>query len=229
MLLSENVYYVAIAFKMTEWRTSSQDGGIGRYTVPACTTTRRTTTKNNQKCQKIQQYGSPTTKELKKKHSSRPGRRGRDLQPGQRGLTARHWLEDPCRQVMAGGAGSPTLWADKPQETTGEWDRPSNPGFQCREIKSQNLWLKKTCGGWGRRNSQPHRRVHWRDQQGPRTYTNPPTWESAPEVPSLIVGRGGSDWNPAESGAGTIALSQPLPHIQYHSPATSFTLPWVNT
>ena len=40
-------------------------------------TTRRRTitnpkTKNNQNCQKIKLYGSPTTKELKKKHSSRP-------------------------------------------------------------------------------------------------------------------------------------------------------------
>ena len=28
-------------------------------------------TKNNQNCQKVELYGSPTTKELKKKHSSR--------------------------------------------------------------------------------------------------------------------------------------------------------------
>ena len=40
------------------------------------TTKRRTTTnlktKNNQNCQKIKVYGSLTTKEIKKKHSSRP-------------------------------------------------------------------------------------------------------------------------------------------------------------
>ena len=61
--------------------TSGQDGGIGRYTVPPRTTKRRTTTnlktKNNQNYttvfgQKIRLYGSLTTKELKKKHSSRP-------------------------------------------------------------------------------------------------------------------------------------------------------------
>ena len=44
--------------------------------MPPYTTKRRTTTnfktKNNQNCQKIEPYGSPTTKELKKKHSSRP-------------------------------------------------------------------------------------------------------------------------------------------------------------
>ena len=56
-------------------QTSSQDGGIGRYTLHARITKRSTTTnlktKNNQKCQKIELYGSLTTKELKKKHSSR--------------------------------------------------------------------------------------------------------------------------------------------------------------
>ena len=69
-------------------RTSGQDGGIGRNTVPPCTTKRRTTTnlktKNNQRWQKIKLYGSSTTKEIKKKHSSRPvggaemGSRGRE-------------------------------------------------------------------------------------------------------------------------------------------------------
>ena len=55
--------------------TSGQDGGVGRYPVPPRTNKRTTTnlkTKNNQNCQKIELYGSPTTKELKEKHSSRP-------------------------------------------------------------------------------------------------------------------------------------------------------------
>ena len=43
--------------------------------MPPHTTKRRTPTnlktKSNQNCQKIELYGSPTTKELKKKHSSR--------------------------------------------------------------------------------------------------------------------------------------------------------------
>ena len=54
--------------------TSSQDGGVGRYTMPPHTTKRRTTnlkTKNNQNCQEIELYGSLTTKEIQKKHSSR--------------------------------------------------------------------------------------------------------------------------------------------------------------
>ena len=55
--------------------TSSEDGGVGTYTLPPHTTKERTTTnlktKNNQHCLKIELYGSPTTKELKRKHSSR--------------------------------------------------------------------------------------------------------------------------------------------------------------
>ena len=31
------------------------------------------------------------------------------------------------------------------------------------------------------------------DPQGPRMYTNPPTWESAQERPNLLVVSGGSD------------------------------------
>ena len=54
------------------YTTSDQDAGTSRYTLPPHTTKRRTTTnlkiKNNQNCQQIEVYGSPTTKELKKKH-----------------------------------------------------------------------------------------------------------------------------------------------------------------
>ena len=55
--------------------SSSQDGGIGRYALLPCTTKRRITTnlktKSNKNHKKIELYGSPTTKELQKKHSSR--------------------------------------------------------------------------------------------------------------------------------------------------------------
>ena len=51
----------------------------------------------------------------------------------------------------------------------------------------KNLW-----GLWQGRNSQPPSRVK-RDPQGPKTYTNLPTRESAVEGPNLLVGSGGSD------------------------------------
>ena len=79
---------------------SRQDGGVGRYTLPPRTTKRRTTTnlktKNNQNCEKIELYGSPTTKELKKKHSF--GLVG--------GAETDSWGGE---EVVAGGLGGPTF------------------------------------------------------------------------------------------------------------------------
>ena len=61
-------------------RTSSQDGGRCRYSLPPCTTKRWITTdlktKNNPNSQKIELYGSLTAKELKKKHSHMDKPRG---------------------------------------------------------------------------------------------------------------------------------------------------------
>ena len=96
--------------------------------------------------------------------------------------------------------------------------------------KASKPLLKKTCGSSGsRKNSQPHRKVHWRDPQGSRTYTKPPTCESAPEGPNLIVGSGGSDWKAAESWASSVVLSlTPPPHtVSQHSDVSCPTL--VNT
>ena len=67
--------------------------------MPPRTTKRRTTTniktnkQNNQNCQKIELYGSLTTNELKKTHSSR--RVG--------GADTGRWAERTCSKVVAGG------------------------------------------------------------------------------------------------------------------------------
>ena len=64
-----------------DFRSSGQDGGVGRDPLLPHTTKRRTTTYlksiNNQKHQPIKLHGTPTTKELKKKSTSttRPVRR----------------------------------------------------------------------------------------------------------------------------------------------------------
>ena len=188
--------------------TSAQDRSISRYTLPPCTTKRKTTTnlktKNNYNCQKIKLYGSLTIKELKK-HSSRliggveMGSYGREdswqggvWQTRQTHICA--WINPEER------LGRETDWATQ-GSITGK-----------QSLKTFNR--KKICGDWGsRRNSWPHRRVWWRDPQGPRIYTNPPTWESAQEEPNLLVGSRGSDWEPAKSWASCIVPSQtPPPH-----------------
>ena len=174
--------------KYVEIESSGQDGHIGRNALLPYTTKRRITTnlktKNSQNYQKIKLHGSPITKELKK-HSSRPvggaetGSQGReDAQQGDSWWTERSHI---CVQIkQEGQLGRETV----------------QPRVPARGNKASEPLAVKTCGGCsGRRNSQPHRRVHWRDPQSPRMYTNPSTRESALvwEGPILLVGSGESD------------------------------------
>ena len=75
--------------------------------MPACTTKRRTTTnlklKNHENCQKIELYGSLTTKDLKKKLSSRP------VGGVEMGIGAGRTLREVAGEVVAGGDGGPTF------------------------------------------------------------------------------------------------------------------------
>ena len=113
-------------------KVTSQDGGVGRNTLLPRTTKKRTTNlkmKNNQNCQKIELYGSLTTKELKKKHSSRlvggvetGSQGGEDMRQGS------GWRTHIC---------VPINW----DETTTDPDRLHNPGFQDGKRKPPNLWL----------------------------------------------------------------------------------------
>ena len=83
----------------------------GRHTVPPRTTKRRTTTnlktKNNQNSQKTELYGSPTTKELKKTHSSRPV--GGAEKGSQEERTHEKAVAGRPGEAVAGGQSSPTF------------------------------------------------------------------------------------------------------------------------
>ena len=154
---------------------------------PRTTKRRKTTnlkTKNNQNCQKIELYGSPTTKELKKKHSSRLvggaeiGSRGEEA--SQQGCSWQNGQSHNC------------VWITRKDNWGAR--QTMQPRFPAGGNKASKPQAIKTCGSCGSgRNSQLHRRVCWRDPQGPRMYTNTHTWESAPEGPNLLVGSRGSD------------------------------------
>ena len=101
--------------------TSSQDGDVGRCTLPPGMAKRRTTTdlktKSSQNCQRVELYGSLTTKELKKKHAfglvggaEMGSQGGEDVwqSGGWRTRWARWWLVGPHLRV------------DKPRQTTGD-------------------------------------------------------------------------------------------------------------
>ena len=150
---------------------------------------RRTTTnlktKNTQNCRKIKLYQSLTTKDLKKKHSSRlVGRAGRTWSK----------VMDWAGEVVAGGVGSPTFVCRKTGRNNWGATQTTQPRVPVQRNKASKPLTEKIrgCCSSGR-NSQPHRRVHWRDPQAPRTYTKPPTRESAQEGPNLLVGSGGND------------------------------------
>ena len=55
-------------------------------------------TNNNQNCQKNQTVWKSDTQGDKEQTFIQTGRRGRDRQPGQRGLTAGQWVEDQGRR-----------------------------------------------------------------------------------------------------------------------------------
>ena len=118
--------------------TSGQDRDISRYTVPPLKTKRKTTNlkiKNNQNFQKIKLYGSPTTKELKKKHSSRPV-------GGQEGQPCWRWYK--ARQQLENGEGQGSGWQTRRSHIC-MWINLSmtdGTGFQHGETKPENLWLK---------------------------------------------------------------------------------------
>ena len=137
---------------------------------------------------------------------------------------ARRQLVDPARWWIMERDGQSCSWLVRQQLVDWMTDCPT----QSSSVGKWSLkpLIENTCGGWGSsgRSSQPHR-IRWRDPQGPKLCTSPPTREPAPEGPSLIVGIGVKYWNPEESEAGAIAPSRPLPHAQCHSTATSVTPP----
>ena len=85
------------------------------------------------KIDKNKLYGSPTTKELKKKHLFRLVG----------GVEMGSWRGEDWKQ---GSSWRNSLHADKLGRTAGEQDRQHNLGFQCGKRKPQNLCCKNVLG-----------------------------------------------------------------------------------
>ena len=115
-------------------KTSGQDGGVGRYTLPPHTTKRRTTTnlktKNNQNCQNNQG--------VKEETFIQTGRRGGDRQLGQRGCTARQQLKDEVAPHLC-------VITRKNNCRARQTEQPRVPALGN---KASNLWLLKPVGLW---------------------------------------------------------------------------------
>ena len=122
------------------------------------------------------------------------GRRGRDRQTEQRRLSEKQGMADQSRQQLDDSTVR-HLCADKLVGTAGDQDRLSNPGFQCRELKPQNLWLKTPVDVEVAAEETPSLTEEFvgETHRVLNCTKNPPTWESAPEGPNLIVSTGGND------------------------------------
>lgn len=122
--------------------TSGQEVDIGRQDSPPHTTIRITTnlkTKCNQECQKIELNGSPTTKNLKKKYSSRwvggaePGTRAERVWCGV--VRQQHqWLAE--RLVPHSCAADKNQKGHLGSEQSHPQARPHSPGIQYQENKA---------------------------------------------------------------------------------------------
>ena len=200
------------AFKIL-YQTSGQDGGRGRHTVPPRNQKDNNKFKNkkiNQNCQKIELYGSLTTKELEKKHLSRL--------VGEAEMGS--WVEKTCSNAAAGELGWARWWLGvgavphrvqinwKGKQGTRQTTQPRVPAQGNKASKPQAV---KTCGGCGSgRNSQPHRRAHWRDPQDPGRYTSPHTQGISTRSAQLVCGKWGRRLKASrEPSKGHCSLSDP--------------------
>ena len=113
-------------------QASGQDGDVDRFALPPCTTNQKDNHqfKNKKQPELLENLTvwKSDNQGVKEEIFIQTGRRGRDGQLGWRGLTARQWLAD---------GAVPHSSADKPGGTTGERDKPRNPGLQRGEIKPQ--------------------------------------------------------------------------------------------
>ena len=93
-----------------------------------------------------------------------------------------------------GGPGKSHICVRINQEENWGARLTSQPKVPAWETKASKSLAIKTCGSCGSgRSSKPHKTVCWRDPQGLRMYTNPPTQDSASEGSNLLVGSRGSD------------------------------------
>ena len=227
MFLSISNFYISIQHSWHGNRghnrhASGQDGGIGRYIVPPCTTKRRTTTnlktKNNQNCQRTELYGSPTTKELKEKHSSRL------VWGAERG----GWGGEDAQQ----GGGWRTGWSHICVQIKGRYNwrarQTLQPRVQAWGSKVSKRLVVKTCGGvvavgkipslTGDFIGEIHRVLECIQTHPPRNQHQ--------KGPICLWDVGEVTESHPRAGKAALFPFRALPHIYHHNAATWVAPPW---
>ena len=196
------------AFQIFFTRREGQDWGVDRNNSLSHTTKRMKTTnlktKNNQNCQK--KHCMEVQQPRSWRNIQPDGRGGRDRQLGWRGHS-KATASQLHKQAH--------IWVQTSLGKSGGARRTAKPRVSAWETKdSKPQFVVKICEDCGHgRNSQPHSRVHWRDPQGPKMYTNPPTYKSAPKGHKLLVESKVTESEPRAKQASSIVPSlTPPPH-----------------
>ena len=135
-----------------------QDGDIGRHALPPHTTISRITTnlktKTNQNCQKIELYGSPTAKDLKKKCSSRKVGRA-ETGSCSREDTPCQW---PCSGSYRNRKSHIHVWQTKTRRNTWGASNPSpRPDCAAQGSNKETLGHLQKCQHPNRRDARRKR------------------------------------------------------------------------
>ena len=104
------------------------------------------------------------------------------------------------------------LCACKPGGTTGEWDRPHNPGLQYGQINPQSLWLETPVGVEAVVGETPSFTGEFvGDPQGPRVYQIHPPRNQHQKGPIwlCIAGEVTENWQRAEQASLFLLDSSP--------------------
>ena len=123
--------------------------------------------------------------------------------------------------------GVPHSCANKWGGTTREQDRPHNPGFQYREIKPQNLWLKTPVRVDAAGEIPSLRREFVGETHGVLEHTQThPSGNQHQKGPICLWVAGEMTESPPRAKQVALFPLWFLPHIQYHNAATWVALPW---
>ena len=98
------------------------------------------------------------------------------------------------------------------EEQLGSKTDQANQGSSVGNYLKTTVY-KNVCGLQRQGNPQFHRRVYWRGPHNPRTYTNPPTWELAPEGAQSACGKQGKWQSRARAKQAALFSLTPPPHI----------------
>ena len=180
-----------------------------------------------QNCQKIKLYGSLTTKELKKKHSSRLVGGWKQEDKVERMQQGSSWWEGAGKAATGRPSYSPFMcgWAKRNNWGTTQTTQPRVPAWGNKAWKPLAV---KTCGVCGGGNIPSLTRKYFGETHRilECTQAHPPGNQHL-KGHNLLVGSERSDWKWVRAKQAALFALWPLPHRQHHNAEKWVALPWL--